>query len=138
MALHLATKHAHQHGHKIISTAHLLVGLCLLGQGAHAEPLRKQGFDESKCLAEAEEIAEQQAAGISGELDYSKALLETLPRAQESAMRLGHKYVGTEHLALMLVESGDEVGSLLSNSCGLDAKLLEVDILKELDPLGLA
>jgi len=130
--LHLAKNHAREHGHKIISTGHLLAGLCRLGQGSHVEPLRKQGFDESKCLAEADEIARQQATGVQGELDYSDALIGVAQRAQEIARRLDHKYVGTEQLALALLQAGDEVGSLLANSYKLDANRLELDILNEL------
>ena len=131
--LNLARNHAREHGHKIISTAHLLVGLCGLGQGSHVEPLRKQGFDESKCLAEADEIAKQQAAGVPGELDYSNALIGVTQRAQEIAMKLDCKYVGTEQLALALLQAGDEAASLLLNSCKLDARQLELDILSELN-----
>jgi type II secretory ATPase GspE/PulE/Tfp pilus assembly ATPase PilB-like protein len=132
--LRLAERHAQEHGHKMVSTAHLLVGLCRLGQGVHVEPLRKQGFDESKCLEEADEIAKQQAAGVQGELDYSSALIGVARRAQEIAGKLHHQYVGTEHLALALLQAGDEVGSLLVNSYNLEASQLERDILEELRP----
>ena len=131
--LHLANNHAREHGHKIISTGHLLAGLCRLGQGSHVEPLRKQGFDESKCLAEADEIARQQATGVQGEPDYSDALIGVAQRAQEIARKLDHKYVGTEQLALALLQAGDEVGSLLANTYKLDANQLELDILNELN-----
>ena len=137
VALHLATKHAHEQGHKVVSTAHLLVGLCRLGQGAHVEPLRKQAFDDSKCIVEAEGIAKQQAAaGSGGELDYSKSLIEAVQRAQEIATRLRHRFLGTEHIALTLVQADDEVGALLRDLHRLDVQLLELDILKELDPHG--
>src|SRR5258708_2234954 len=102
--LSLAKNHAREHGHKIISAAHLLAALCRLGQGSHVEPLRKQGFDESKCLAEADEIAKQQATGVQGELDYSNALIGVVQRAQEIARKLDCKYVGTEQLALALLQ----------------------------------
>src|SRR5713226_5364263 len=124
--LNLAKNHAEEHGHKIISTAHLLAGLCRLGQGAHVEPLRKQGFDESECLVEADEIAKRQATGVKGELDYSSSLIGVALRAQRIARRRDHKYVGTEQLALALLQAGDEVGSLLLNSYKLNANQLEL------------
>jgi len=127
----LARKHAKNQSHKLVSTGHLLVGLCQLGHGVHLEPLRKQRFDESKCIEDAEKIATKEDASNP---DYSKTLLVTVQRARNIATRLNHSFVGTEQLALALLEADDEIGGLLRESYKLDAKKLERDILKELEP----
>ena len=109
----------------------MLFGLCSLGQGVHVEPLRNQHFDDRKCLQDAERIATQQA-GFSPA--YSKSLLAMEHTAQEIAEKSNHSWIGTEQIALALLRADDEIGVLLRNSYKLDAKKLEADILKELDP----
>jgi ATP-dependent Clp protease ATP-binding subunit ClpC len=55
---------------------------------------------------------------------FTKRARKVLSLAQEEAQRLGHNYIGTEHLLLGLVREGDGVAAKVLSNCGV--KLDEV------------
>lgn len=122
-----AQNEARAASHAEITPEHLVLGLlaesaglaavAITGQGVTAEAVRRQ------VTAKLPPPAEQLPALIPFSPSARKALELTL----REALRLGHNYVGTEHvlLALLELEGGDGVLSGL----GLDKQLIEEQLM---------
>jgi ATP-dependent Clp protease ATP-binding subunit ClpC len=96
-----------QHGH--IGTEHLLLGLMREEGGVAGKVLREMGLRPTQV----EQIVERmtsanQRPGIT-HMDLSPATKKVLELAVDEARRMGHHYIGTEHLLLGLVRTTDGV-----------------------------
>jgi ATP-dependent Clp protease ATP-binding subunit ClpC len=60
---------------------------------------------------------------------FSERINEVLKYSREEALRLGHDYVGTEHLLLGIIRSGDNIASIILQKLGVDLN----DIVKEVE-----
>jgi ATP-dependent Clp protease ATP-binding subunit ClpA len=121
---------AHLRGNDTITTGHLLLGL-LQEQAsvgyvilkAHVAPdtLREA------VMATLPPKADQVPALVPFDADAKKVLELTV----REALRLGHNYVGTEHILLALLEHED--GDGLLTSLGIDKATTEAEIVAALD-----
>ncbi len=99
---------AHQEAERMrqpqISTEHLLLGLIQEEGGIAGRVLRDLGLEPERVQEMAERLS-----GIgqyrSGKIDLSAGVQQVLEFAIEEARRMGHHYIGTEHLLLGLVRS---------------------------------
>lgn len=106
--LSLAHQEAERMRHNYIGTEHLLLGLIREEGGVAGRVLRELGLEADRV----QEIVERltgtgQYSG--GKLDLSPGTQEVLEFAVEEARRMGHHYIGTEHLLLGLVRFNDGV-----------------------------
>ncbi len=107
--LSLAQEEAERLQHSYIGTEHLLLGLMREEGGVAGKVLRELGLD----LKDVEALVERKTR--SGQrtpftrLDLSPGTKKVLEMAVEEARRMGHHYIGTEHLLLALVRYNDGV-----------------------------
>jgi len=107
--LSLAQEEAERLQHSYIGTEHLLLGLMREEGGVAGRALRELGLD----IKQVEEFIERKSH--SGEhtpftkLDLSPGTKRVLELAVDEARRLGHHYIGTEHLLLALVSHNEGV-----------------------------
>lgn len=110
MAAHHA---AHAAGHQRIEPAHLVLGLLSEPTALAARVLKRHTrlADVKKAA-----VASLPAAGpaTEGLVPYSDASKKVLELTFREALRLGHNYVGTEHILLALLEVESEGGVLSS------------------------
>ncbi len=66
---------------------------------------------------------------------FTKKANDALNIAIETAGKLGHTYIGTEHLLLALHKEGSGVAAMVLTECGLDSNILE-DKIKETIGVG--
>ena len=106
--LSLAHQEAEQLRHNYIGTEHLLLGLILEEGGVAGRVLRELGleFDRVEDIVTRLTGTGQQSAE---KLDLSPGTQKVLGFAVEEAKRLGHHYIGTEHLLLGLIRYGEGV-----------------------------
>lgn len=97
------------------------------GESAALDP--SQEFARFTPRARAAVTAAHQAAVIPYDLEARKALELTF----REALRLGHNYIGTEHMLLALLEWEDGDGPL--SASGLDKAGVEADLLAALASL---
>ena len=97
---------AHRLGHGFVGTEHILLALVGVTEGLGMRVLEEAGI--SKAMVEEKILAliKRGSASEQGTLPFTPRAKAVLRRAEEEALRLGHNYVGTEHLLLGLV--GDE------------------------------
>ena len=105
--LSLAQEEAEKFQHSQIGTEHLLLGLMREDGGVAGRVLRDLGLDQKRI----EEIVGQ-TSGSSGRLpsgqpELSQGTKKVLELAVDEARRMGHHYIGTEHLLLGLVRQQD-------------------------------
>jgi ATP-dependent Clp protease ATP-binding subunit ClpC len=94
--------------HNYIGTEHLLLGLIREEGGVAGRVLRELGLEAERV----QEIIERLTGTgqfRGGKLDLSPGTQQVLEYAVEEARRMGHHYIGTEHLLLGLVRYGEGV-----------------------------
>ncbi len=94
--------------HNYIGTEHLLLGLIREEGGVAGRVLRELGLDAERV----QEIVERLTGTgqyRGGKLDLSPGTQQVLEYAVEEARRMGHHYIGTEHLLLGLVRYGEGI-----------------------------
>ncbi len=100
--LSLAHEHAERMRQGYIGTEHLLLGLIQEEGGVAGRVLRELGLE----AARVEEVITRITGvgqGQSAKIDLSPGTQNALELAVEEARKMGHHYVGTEHLLLGLV-----------------------------------
>ncbi|MFC8271969.1 Clp protease N-terminal domain-containing protein [Streptomyces sp. NPDC057271] len=113
-------------GNAEIGTGHVALGLLAEPQGIAVHWLNAQGVT-AEALREAVTPTLPPAAEEVPELiPYDAAAKKVLELTFREALRLGHNYVGTEHILLALLEFEDGEGPL--TSLGLDKAQAEADI----------
>ena len=94
--------------HNYIGTEHLLLGLIREEGGVAGRVLRELGLEVSRV----QEIV-QRLTGTGqyrgGKIDLSPGTQQVLEFAFEEAKRMGHHYIGTEHILLGLVRYGEGI-----------------------------
>jgi ATP-dependent Clp protease ATP-binding subunit ClpC len=94
--------------HNYIGTEHLLLGLIREEGGVAGRVLRELGLEGDRVQEMVERLTGTgQYQG--GKLDLSPGTQQVLEYAVDEARRMGHHYIGTEHLLLGLVRYGEGV-----------------------------
>jgi len=128
----IARKAASEFKHSYIGTEHILLGLIREESGVAAHALKKPGLSPKSVLNEVKRVV---AVGThnqpTGELPFTPLVKKCLEATLEESAKLGHNYIGTEHLLLgLLMPGADTVDTTKSVALqvihGLGAKLDEI------------
>jgi ATP-dependent Clp protease ATP-binding subunit ClpC len=106
--LSLAHQEAERMRHNYIGTEHLLMGLIREEGGVAGRVLRELGL-EAERVQEIIERLTGTGTYRGGKLDLSPGTEQVLEFGIEEARRMGHHYIGTEHLLLGLIRYGEGV-----------------------------
>ena len=118
----LAAEEARRLSHNYIGTEHLLLGLVREGKGTGSVVLADLGVDLGKVRSAVESVVHRGDRPAAGEMRLTPQATQTIELAVVEARRLGHDYVGTEHLLL----------GLMREEAGLAASILSsLDVLAE-------
>ncbi len=127
----VAQNKAHGAGNNEIGTAHLLLALFAESEGLAAKLLAGQGVDADAVAA---------AVTLPPKVDDVPALVpfdghakKALELTFRQALRLGHNYIGTEHLLLALYEEEDDDGTL--HQLGVDRDRFESELVAALESI---
>ncbi|MEU6331239.1 Clp protease N-terminal domain-containing protein [Streptomyces sp. NPDC047049] len=102
-----------------IGTGHLVLGLVDDPEGLAARVLVAQGIQlETVAAAAAEALPEPSGEPLPALVPFDARAKKALELTFREALRLGHHYVGTEHLLLALLE--EENGEGVLSGLGLD------------------
>ena len=124
----LAQDEARMVGHRQVGSEHLLLGLLSAGEGIAAQALASTGvwLDPARAAVAAAGQDPVQATQIP----FSPDAKRVLERALREAVRLGHNYIGTEHLLLGLLREDDCAGYRVLKELGTDVEQLRELILE--------
>ncbi len=107
--LSLAQEEAERLQHNYIGTEHLLLGLMREDGGVAGRVLRELGLEQRRVEELVERLTRASARTSSVQLDLSPGTKKVLELAVDEARRMGHHYIGTEHLLLGLVRQSEGV-----------------------------
>jgi ATP-dependent Clp protease ATP-binding subunit ClpC len=107
--LTLAQEEAQRLNHNYIGTEHLLLGLVREENGVAVRVLRDLGVDPRQVRERVERTVGRGQRTMYGKLSLTPRTKRVIELAVDEARRLGHHYIGTEHLLLGLVREGEGV-----------------------------
>ena len=115
-------------GHSYVGTEHLLLGILRERAGLGARILRDRGLSEHG-LKDA--ISRANGTGEPGvpTQGLTKHAWQAIEKAASDAARLGHSYIGTEHLLLGILRQPDCGGARALTAAGLSVNDIYTDIL---------
>src|SRR6185369_5654668 len=107
--LSLAQEEAERLQHNYIGTEHLLLGLIREEGGVAGRVLRELGLEQRRVRELVERMTRATTRSSTTILDLSPGTMRVLEMAVDEARRMGHHYIGTEHLLLGLVRQTEGV-----------------------------
>lgn len=107
--LSLAQDEAERMKHNYIGTEHLLLGLMREEGGVAGRVLRDLGLEPRRVEELVERLTRATTRTSSAPPDLSPGTKKVLELAVDEARRMGHHYIGTEHLLLGLVRQSEGV-----------------------------
>jgi Clp amino terminal domain, pathogenicity island component len=132
----LAQKEARELGHGSVGPEHVLLGLLAEGGGVAAVALETLGISLEETRERVEEIAGRGEDAPAGPIPFTPTARQLPEGALREAQRLGHDYVGTEHLLLALRGEGDGVAARVLAALGADYAQLRERVLGVLARAG--
>ncbi len=117
--LTLAQEEAQRLHHGYIGTEHLLLGLIGEKNGMASRVLKDLGVKPKQVQQIIERISGPSRQASFGKIYLTPRTKQVIELAFDEARRLGHHYIGTEHLLLGLVRQGDGVAIDVLKSLGV-------------------
>lgn len=101
--LEKAAKRAHEWGHNYIGTEHILYGLIDVESGVASKALKQLGLSANDVENSVMMLVGRGQGSSVEELSMTPRTKHILDVANQMANRLGHNYIGTEHILLALL-----------------------------------
>jgi ATP-dependent Clp protease ATP-binding subunit ClpC len=134
--LTLAQEEAQRFNHNYIGTEHLLLGLVREGEGVAAKVLSNLGIELTKVRSAVDFIIGRGEHQVMGEIGLTPRAKRVIELSIDEARRLGHHYVGTEHLLLGLIREGEGIASGVLESLGVNLEKVRSEVIKVLTQTG--
>ncbi|WP_176586164.1 ATP-dependent protease ATP-binding subunit ClpC [Priestia megaterium] len=116
--LALAQEEALRLGHNNIGTEHILLGIVREGEGIAAKALSALGLSSEKIQKEVEALIGR-GQELTQTIHYTPRAKKVIELSMDEARKLGHSYVGTEHILLGLIREGEGVAARVLNNLGV-------------------
>lgn len=119
----LAQEEAKRLNHSAVGTEHILLGIIREGEGVASKVLESLNIVPDRVRAEIESAIGRGERTPYEEVAFTPRAKKVLELALDEARRLGHNYIGTEHLLLGLVREGQSTAArvLVAQGAGLAA-----------------
>jgi ATP-dependent Clp protease ATP-binding subunit ClpA len=127
-----ATNKAHAMRNDEIQPGHLLLALFADAASVAVRLLESQGVDAETAAATVQPT--EPAAKMPALIPFSGAARKVLELTFREALRMGHNYIGTEHILLALLEAEADGGPL--HTLGVEKQGVEADLVKVLSSLS--
>jgi ATP-dependent Clp protease ATP-binding subunit ClpC len=130
-----AQEEARRLNHNVVGTEHLLLGLIREGEGVAARALINLGIDATKVRNQVEMMIGVGPFAIQGPIGYTPRAKRVMELAMDESRKLGHNYVGTEHILLGLIREGEGVAAQVLTNLGISLDKAQSEVLNLLgDP----
>lgn len=127
--LALSQEEAVRLGHNNIGTEHILLGLVREGDGIAAKALQSLGLEISQIQEEVEKLIGVGKQPMQS-IHYTPRAKKVVELSQDEARKLGHSYVGTEHILLGLIREGEGVAARVLNNLGVSLNKARQQVLQ--------
>ncbi|MCD8390495.1 MAG: ATP-dependent Clp protease ATP-binding subunit [Firmicutes bacterium] len=136
IAINEAHDAAAEMGHNYIGSEHILLGLIREGSGVAAKALENADITEEKVKAKIDEyIGIKPALSPDVELPVTPRSKRIFEISSMEARRLGHSYIGTEHLLMAIIRDGDGVAARIIMSLGVPIATFYSDVVRSIEGL---
>ena len=127
-AIEKAREGAGEFGHSYVGSEHLLLGIAREGEGLGARVLRENGFGADFVAELLGRFVGRGAPGtpVQGLTPHAKRVIEL---AAADADRLGHGYVGTEHLLMGVLREQESSAARMLAAAGADLNRIYTDLM---------
>jgi ATP-dependent Clp protease ATP-binding subunit ClpC len=126
----LAQEEARMLNHNYIGTEHILLGLIHEGEGVAAKALESLGISLDAVREQVQEIIGQGQQAPSGHIPFTPRAKKVLELSLREALRLGHNYIGTEHILLGLIREGEGVAAQVLVKLGADLNRVRQQVIQ--------
>jgi ATP-dependent Clp protease ATP-binding subunit ClpC len=126
--LTLAQEEAERSHHSYIGTEHLLLGLLREGEGLAAKVLGNLGVEIGKVRQTIESVLGRNERIIIQQIIPTSRVKKVIEISFEEARRMGHNYVGTEHLLLGLLIEGEGIAAHVLEDLGANLEKVRAEI----------
>lgn len=117
--LQLAQEEAIRLKHEAIGTEHILLGLIREGEGIAAKALEAIDVDLNTIEQGVEQLVGQGEKEVGPIVHYTPRAKKVIELSVDESRKLGHSYVGTEHILLALIREGEGVAARVLNNAGV-------------------
>jgi len=124
----LAQDEAKRLNHSAVGTEHLLLGIIREGEGVASKVLESLGISAERVRAEIEAAIGRGDRTPYEEVAFTPRAKKVLELALDEARRLGHNYIGTEHLLLGLIREGEGVAARVLEAMGADLERVRAQV----------
>jgi hypothetical protein len=123
-------------GHDEVGTEHLLLGLIAIPEGIAGKILLAAGVGREQVLARIERGGAPRARGRRRHIPFTPLAKATMEHTLGNAVRLGHNYIGTEHVLLALFDVPEGLACTILTDAGVTKAGVEADILQRLKSIA--
>lgn len=126
----LAEKAALSRRHGRVGTEHILLGLIDEQRGAAARALQSLGVSAEAVRSDIDETLAPGHESASRPIAFTSGAKRILERSLQESARLGHNYIGTEHLLLALLDDREDAAAQVLITLGVDRPAVSERILQ--------
>lgn len=131
-AIDLAGESALELGHDYIGTEHLLLGIINEGNCIAAKALEKNNINEESVIEKISEFTGISEPIKSSTLSFTPRTKYVLEHSYSEAIRLGHSYIGAEHILISILRETDSLAVSIISSLKASIQNIYNDILNML------
>ncbi|SHH44359.1 ATP-dependent Clp protease ATP-binding subunit [Tepidibacter thalassicus] len=135
--LDLAAIEASKMGHNLVGSEHILLGLLGDEDSIASKVLNKLGASSKAIKDKIIQIEGSQTPGAQV-LGFSPRTKKIFELAIIEAKRLGHNYVGTEHILLGLIREGEGIGARILLELGVDFNMIVKEVVNSLEDVNIS
>ena len=128
--LTFAQDEAQRFQHNYVGTEHLLLGLIRDEDDVAAHVLERLGVELAKVRTAVEFIIGRGDRPTPGQVGLTPRAKRVIELAIDESRRLGHRYIGTEHLLLGLVREGEGVAAGVLESMGVNLDRVRREVVR--------
>ena len=136
--LTLAQEEAERSHHSYIGTEHLLLGLLREGEGLAAKVLNNLGVEIGSVRQTIESVLGRNERTVIQQIIPTSRVKKVIEISFDEARRMGHNYVGTEHILLGLLMEGEGIAAHVLSDLGATLDRVRSEIERLLADLGTA
>lgn len=128
--LQLAQEEAIRMKHESIGTEHILLGLIREGGGIAAKALEAIEVDFTTIEEGVEKLVGAGTKDVGPIVHYTPRAKKVIELSVDESRKLGHSYIGTEHILLALIREGEGVAARVLNNAGVSLNKARQQVLQ--------
>ena len=128
--LQLAQEEAIRMKHESIGTEHILLGLIREGGGIAAKALEAIEVDFSTIEEGVEKLVGSGTKDVGPIVHYTPRAKKVIELSVDESRKLGHSYIGTEHILLALIREGEGIAARVLNNAGVSLNKARQQVLQ--------